>query len=359
MNNNLAGDYWLANDIDASATVGWNGGAGFEPVGSGIAGGLEATKFRGEFDGKRYTINGLFINRPGSDEIGLFGWTYDAIIKNGELTNVDITGKNWVGALVGYAESGVGQEIDNCSSTGNVNGDDDVGGLFGGISEGTLVDSHSSVTVIGVDDECGGLIGYSYAAEIDQCYANGNVTAGDDYVGGFIGASYSDTISQCYARGNVTGDRWVGGLIGYINNSTLDDCFSTGIPTGNVDVGGLIGENTASTINDCFWDTETSGTVLSDGGTGKTTAQMKTKSTFTDADWDFIIIWGINGITNDGYPFFWTMPPEPIVSPRETVDIEDKITLECVRNVEMAAGGRFRIDKEGKAVYRSRYARNA
>ena len=86
---------------------------------------------------------------------------------------------------------------------------------------------------------------------------------------------------------------------------------------------------------------------------------MKDRDTFTDAGWDFIIIWAINGITNDGYPFFWAMPPEPPPdAPRRTVAVQDKITLESIRNVEMAAGGTFRVDEEGKAVYKSRYARN-
>ena len=33
MNNNLSGNYVLGNDIDASDTVNWNDGKGFEPIG--------------------------------------------------------------------------------------------------------------------------------------------------------------------------------------------------------------------------------------------------------------------------------------------------------------------------------------
>lgn len=45
-------------------------------------------------------------------------------------------------------------------------------------------------------------------------------------------------------------------------------------------------------------------------------------------------------------------------SPRTTIAIEEKITLEAIRNIEMSARGRFRLSKDGNAVYRSRYARN-
>jgi hypothetical protein len=40
-------------------------------------------------------------------------------------------------------------------------------------------------------------------------------------------------------------------------------------------------------VSNSFWDTQTSGQGSSADGTGKTTAEMKTASTFYDADWDF------------------------------------------------------------------------
>ncbi|GAJ10244.1 unnamed protein product, partial [marine sediment metagenome] len=74
------------------------------------------------------------------------------------------------------------------------------------------------------------------------------------------------------------------------------------------------------TITNCFWDTETSGTETGVGGTngatGKTTAEMKTKSTFTDAGWDFTTpIWYIGATFNDGYPAF-----EGVLIPTVTTD---------------------------------------
>jgi hypothetical protein len=33
MKDNLTASYALGNDIGASATIGWNGGVGFEPIG--------------------------------------------------------------------------------------------------------------------------------------------------------------------------------------------------------------------------------------------------------------------------------------------------------------------------------------
>jgi hypothetical protein len=65
-------------------------------------------------------------------------------------------------------------------------------------------------------------------------------------------------------------------------------------------VGGLVGGG-GSNVFTSFWDTQTSGWMTSAGGEGKTTAEMKTLSTFTSANWDFVYAWGIgNGQT---YPY--------------------------------------------------------
>jgi len=111
--NNLAGDYELANDIDASETRNWNGGLGFDPVGKAV------NPFTGSFDGKGYTINNLYINRPDENGVGLFGDARDANIKNVKLSNANITGDECVGALAGFTRR---VSITNCSMSGRGKG---------------------------------------------------------------------------------------------------------------------------------------------------------------------------------------------------------------------------------------------
>lgn len=49
---------------------------------------------------------------------------------------------------------------------------------------------------------------------------------------------------------------------------------------------------------------------------------------------------------------------EELSSPRETKPVQDIITLQAIRNIEMSAGGgKFYIDKEGNAKYESRFGR--
>ena len=68
MQDDLDAYYVLGNDIDASGTASWNGGAGFEPVGSYDPN----YSFTGTLDGRGHVITGLYIYRPSSNSIALF-----------------------------------------------------------------------------------------------------------------------------------------------------------------------------------------------------------------------------------------------------------------------------------------------
>lgn len=364
INLDLTGDYWLTNNIDAS-------GFGFVPI---------AGNFSGTLDGRGYKITDLTItvNNNGYQYGALFfNIIASGIVKDLELEdcaiNVTSIDNEAHVASISIYNSGT---IQNCIVSGalvcqGVLGTSRAGGVTMN-NTGTIYKTCSSVTVtINADRaaSAGGFVRVNDSpGDIRECYASGNVSitslgAGTKFRAAGFACYNLATISDCYSRGNasaVGGTDWnyAGGFV-ETNSDTITNSYSTGAPTGADGIGGFCRTN-GDTITDSFWDTDTSGTAVSDGGTGKTTSQMKTKSTFTDADWDFTVIWFINGITNDGYPFFWAMPPEPIPeSPRETVAVEDNITLKAIRNVEMAARGRFYIDKEGNACYRSRYARNA
>jgi murein DD-endopeptidase MepM/ murein hydrolase activator NlpD len=252
MKDGLYSWYELGNDIDAFATRDWNGGKGFIPIGK-----LDAfERFRGHFDGKGHTISGLYINRPTS-YVGLFGLTYaDNEIKNVGLIDADITGSQYVGALIGT--NGF-YEVSNCYSTGIVNSVESPWGI-------------------------GGLVGQlNYLGSITNCYSQAIVNGCRYTTGGFLGTGESGTVTNCYSTGlvnnGIAGDR-VGGFVGYWYSDEV-------------------------AYENCFWDIETSGQDTSFGGTGKTTAEMKQKATFTN--WDFDTVWDIiEGVT---YPYLRDVPP--------------------------------------------------
>jgi hypothetical protein len=191
--------------------------------------------------------------------------------------------------------------ISHCYSTGTVGNSDLVGGLVGW-NYGSISDCYSTGEVSG-HYIVGGLLGVN-CGSISNCYSTGLVS-GNQSAGGLVGFNQIGSTSNCYSTGAVSGSLWVGGLVGWNGDGAgISDCYSTGLVSGDDNVGGLVGYNEVgygSSVVGSFWDTDTSGQTTSAGGTGKTTAEMKTKNTFTDAGWDFLTIWDI--VEHRTYPY--------------------------------------------------------
>jgi filamentous hemagglutinin family protein len=251
----LDDSYALGSNIDATSTATWNDGAGFVPIGNEL--GEEFTSFAGTFNGQGYVINGLTINRPSDDYIGLFGLLdTGAIVENVGLSNVQVSG------------------------------DFEVGGLVGGSD---------------------GLVTYAYTT--------GMVTAGTDgsFVGGLVGGS-SGVISNAYSTAAVSGNNFVGGLLGANGGGVIDNSYSAGPVTAlgseSYNIGGLLGGN-LGIVNNSFWDTTTAGvaqgfgsdpTNTTPGITGATTTELESQSFIlanspTSPAWNFTDVWTTNGGT--------------------------------------------------------------
>ena len=112
--NIQGGEFVLGADIDLSS---YSAGEGFIPIAAGIN---SSADFKCEFNGNGHTISNLYINRPDTDNVGLFSLMCD--VKNLCLTNVDVIGGKSTGALMGYAFSN-SPEISNCYiASGSVKG---------------------------------------------------------------------------------------------------------------------------------------------------------------------------------------------------------------------------------------------
>ncbi|MCA1901310.1 MAG: PASTA domain-containing protein [Candidatus Hydrogenedens sp.] len=285
----LNGSYILTQDIDASDTINWNGGAGFVPIGT------YATPFTGTFDGKNKKITNLWIKRGTENYVGLFGGVgATGNIVNLTIENEWVVGKDYVGGLVG---SNFGT-TSNCRITGLIASSGKyIGGLIG-YNNGNAISCYVKGSVIG--NSCvGGLIGYKSAGSISQCYTTGFVSGITDNAGGLLGEHWNGSIQNSYSWSSVKGYANIGGFIGKNTNGTVSYCYSKGFVSGISNVGGFIGSRTSGTITSCYWDTETSGQSASSGGSGRTTAQMKTQSNYIS--WNFTTTWAI--IENQTYPY--------------------------------------------------------
>ena len=205
MQDDLAGNYWLANDIDASDTINWNGGAGFESIGVNVG------KFTGIFDGDGHTITDLFINNPVIRSEGLFGWI-SGTVRNVGITSNITSNSYYAGGLVGVNSGGT---VTNCYSTGAVSGSS-AGGLVGVNSGGTVTNCYS-ISAVSASSQSGGLVGSN---------ASGGI------------------ITNCYSTGAVSGGSAVGGFVAY-NTGTVTDCFWDTQTSGQATSAGGTGKTTA------------------------------------------------------------------------------------------------------------------
>jgi hypothetical protein len=138
-----------------------------------------------------------------------------AKLHNIHLENVDVAGHDYTGALAGQVVSG---SVEYCSASGGkVEGNFSSGGLIGSIRYSSVSKCFAEVSVKNSDVYTGGLIGDVMETPVSDCYASGNVE-GWQFVGGLFGAVFTSEaprlIERCYASGNVSYINYAGGLIG-------------------------------------------------------------------------------------------------------------------------------------------------
>ncbi len=264
INNDLAGSYILANDLNCG------------PAGEDLGNDIEVATtdpFTGTFDGNNHTVT-VDINIR-DWYASLFGQTNGATITNltvagsivgggmsntggliatvndGGLTltndhvtaNVSTTDAPYVGGLISYLTNTNNNivNITGCSTTGIISGYGSVGGLIGQIYD-SYQQSESSTTAVNITN---------------SFHTTGAISSFDNNVGGLIGNLYvnnnaSFTLTNSYAESDITSDHSnVGGIVGLVNNGETDDTinmtftgnhFSGNITSDGSNVGGIFGD---------------------------------------------------------------------------------------------------------------------
>ncbi|MCU6500278.1 YDG domain-containing protein [Rugamonas sp. A1-17] len=225
--------YVLDNDIDASQTAHWNamGGGnyqGFKPIGD-----LDHA-YAGLFDGNHKSINGLYINLPTTNQIGLFSVLGSGTIRDVRIAGATVEGNNYTGVLAGSIQ-------------------------MGGTVSGVAIESN----VYGNGTNLGGLAGYSNGA-IGTSYVVGNVIGKNAYsvgsTGGLLGGNgMYGTLNATYSSGDV-------------KTSTNDVLHA------------LVGAGSnGGAVTHSFYSAAGAGSD-SAGAVGLTSTQMKQQASFTDFD---------------------------------------------------------------------------
>ena len=193
---------------------------------------------------------------------GILGCSFDPFLILTDCHNVgNITGtavSDWaaigVGGITGflYGTEEVFTIFENCSNTGKIEGSSNsyncwVGGIAGKTwVQITIKDCFNTGEIIG-EDYVGGIVGESYNGVIN-CYNTGNVSGSGYCTGGIVGRG--GNVINCYNSGMISGTDNVGGIAGEHYSDGIENCYNAGIIEG-VNAGGIVGKVNAygNTLN--------------------------------------------------------------------------------------------------------------
>lgn len=203
--------------------------------------------FKGTYNSNAYSISNLKIYAE-TDNIGFFGYTNGATINNPYFIGANVTGKDNVGALIGYAENTV---VNSANINATMTGNQYVGGVVGYAKKSTIngtFNSGSMLTVI----YSGGLVGMLDESTLMNCENFITIEAMEPYAGGIAGYTNNSTIVNSYNMANVSGVSYVGGVTGKSVNSTIENVYSVGTVTGTSVTAGFIGE-IDNEVKSCYY----------------------------------------------------------------------------------------------------------
>ncbi|MGM9745972.1 MAG: GLUG motif-containing protein [Paludibacteraceae bacterium] len=309
--------------------------------------GFNYQNYTGTFDGKGYTVSGLYFNDTNKEKVGLFG----RVDSGGKISNVGVLDSYFEFRMQGGGICGLNYgEINNCTNGGTVIGNSTGSGAGGvcGMNYGTVKDCKNTGSVSGTVTCIGGVCGALYSGgSIENCLNEGTVSgtgdtsnsayggvcgrasggviklssntasvSGNNAVGGVCGQNAGAALEDCYNTGNVGGSKFVGGVCGdYSSGYTIKNCYNTGAVSGQNNVGGVCGNN-IGTITNCYY---LSGTATGgiNGADAAGSAEGKSLTQFASGEVAYLLsqgengsVWGqtLSGTGKQDYPVLGGMP---------------------------------------------------
>lgn len=229
--NDLSAYYIQTSDIDLTDFIAEdNPSAGWSPIGNYI------TPFTGSFNGNRFAIRGLYINRPNTDNnVGLFGYARGAIIKSTIIISPRISGNSCAATVIGGGTCTI-KDVTIINPTVVSNGF--AGGVIGEL--GTSDSEISNCVLLNgliKGKTCGSVVGFTSIPAskhtINNNYANAQIEG--DVCGGIIGEGRSRyynskncrllSICKNHFCGYINGTKYVGGIIGCSTETDGYNCY--------------------------------------------------------------------------------------------------------------------------------------
>ena len=211
------------------------------------------TRFNGTLNGNGHTIGGLYVSHTESPA-GLFGVLGNATIQDLTLTSTYVTGNIRAGVLAGTIDANQSAKISKVRVEGTLVATERVGGIIGYVeASGTgrinLTDCSFSGTITG-NTNVGGILGKtgtgSGSVVLSGCTANASIY-GSTNVGGILGhlTGAGDQITDCKSDSSIFGTSYIGGIVGAaepaIGSLTISNCQNNGILLTDHTTGGIVG----------------------------------------------------------------------------------------------------------------------
>jgi len=249
--NNLGKHHKLGRNLDLN-TAPYNDGNGWIPIGDNL------NQFVGVFDGAGHIISNLYINRPETEMVGLFGKIMNSEINNLILKDYNILGAANVGSIVGnIVGNSEYSTISNCSTNGVIYSPDlygtDFGGVVGSAINAILFKNNSEGEISGNFDSVGGIVGSFSNGTISENTFSGSIS-GNGVVGGIVGDFTTGEIIGSSVNAQLSGET-VGGIVGDFTTGGIYTSFFIGDINASSDAGGIASfyqSNDCGKIENCF-----------------------------------------------------------------------------------------------------------
>lgn len=224
----LNGYYELTCNIDLEG----NDANQWVPIGS------EKSPFTGGFNGKGYTIRGIYINDSSKNNVGLFGCTKGAMFKALSVEG-SVKGNTKVGGIIANA---IDTKVDNCNNYCNLNSKLCIGGIvakFEAINKDVSISNcqnYGDIFSSGVK-LIGGIVGYcdnkKNEVKFEYCTNYGNISqenqeSSNYQVAGICGFARENTVFySCANCGEINAMGSTYGIVsGYVK--LIENCYNTG-----------------------------------------------------------------------------------------------------------------------------------
>ncbi|WP_299447923.1 filamentous hemagglutinin N-terminal domain-containing protein [uncultured Phascolarctobacterium sp.] len=252
INTNLSGNYALRNGIGAISTKDNN----FTPIGS------EREAFTGKFDGLAGNVDGIDFaifdlhvtgnDTIGQNNLGLFGVTDGAEIRNVLLTGGEVTGTgNNIGALVGLAKN---TTIENVRNSINVSGNgtadtpsQNVGGIVGSATGATKISDILNTGDIKGFTNVGGVVG-SINTSVSKDESGNDIPPAENADRASISNAENIGRVQGVNTNTTTYSHDIGGIAGSAKYADISDVENNLQIVGGYNVGGIVGSGENVTI---------------------------------------------------------------------------------------------------------------